>query len=213
MFLVQILSAAGGIGSIMIIASIIRTQPRLNLPFDLPNNLSVLLISGVCAFLLAYLFTFGVIVVCRKLGWLDRPAARRVHTNAVPRLGGVAIFLAFVVVSLLFYTTDPELQSKEIIIYWLFLVAASLIVLVHAYDDIKGLKPLSKFIAQTIAVLIILGPFGSQFRGVLLFGLNNPLELPHLAIPGIVNQSLHCSFTIPLLPWRLYLLCSLPGSG
>jgi UDP-GlcNAc:undecaprenyl-phosphate GlcNAc-1-phosphate transferase len=95
----------------------------------------------------------------------------------VPRLGGIAIFLAFIVASLVFYIRDPDLESKEVIIYWLFLAASTLIVLVHAYDDIKPLKPLPKLLAQTLAVLIILGPYiNGRFNGVLLFGFSNPFQ-------------------------------------
>lgn len=174
------------------ITSIILMHLFLLLPFNLPNDLTVLLIGGVCAFLLAYLFTFGVIAVCRKVGWLDKPEARRIHKHAVPRLGGIAMFLAFVLVSLVFYAPDPIIPSRELVSYWLLLAASLLIVLVHAYDDVKGLKPLPKLLAQTAAVIIILGPGWSVvdgvvkyvFHGVLLFGFSNPFGVP------IHNQSL-----------------------
>ncbi len=165
-------------------------QVQLLLPFNLPP-LATLLAGGVCAFLCAYLFTFGVIAFCRKVGWLDRPAERRVHKIAVPRLGGVGMFLAFVIASLLFYSPGVKSKPDEIISYWLFLVAALLIVLVHVYDDVKGLKPLPKLLAQTIAVVIMLGPGWTVtskgtlhyvFHGVLLFGFNNPFAWYHESV-------------------------------
>ena len=118
------------------ITSIILMHLFLLLPFNLPNDLTVLLIGGVCAFLLAYLFTFGVIAICRKVGWLDKPEARRIHKHAVPRLGGIAMFQAFVLVSLVFYAPDPIIPSRELVSYWLLLAASLLFVLVHAYDDV-----------------------------------------------------------------------------
>ncbi len=130
-----------------------------------------LLIGRVCAFLLAYGLTFLVKAFCYKVGWLDKPAARRVHTKAVPRLGGIAIFVAFALASLLFYTPGP---NNEIVIYWLLLAASLLIVLVHTYDDVFGLGPWVKLLAQTLAVIIILGPWEGRFQGVLLFTVNNP---------------------------------------
>jgi UDP-GlcNAc:undecaprenyl-phosphate GlcNAc-1-phosphate transferase len=147
---------------------------------DLFSQLFFIVGGGVCAFLLSFVGTFGVIAITRKLGLLDRSTVerRRIHKVPVPRLGGVAIFLAFVIASLLFYTLDTEVPADEMVRYWLLLAAATLIVLVHIYDDIKGLKPLPKLIAQTIAVIIILGPFGSQFHGVLLFGFSNPFGIP-----------------------------------
>jgi len=157
-------------------------------PFQL-SDIIALFVGGICAFLLAYLFTFGVIALCHRLGWLDRPATRRIHKQAVPRLGGLAMFLAFVIASLPFYTPG---SAKETIIYWLLLVSALGIVLVHAYDDVKGLKPLPKFIAQTVAVIIILGPFGTQFHGVLVFGISNPFgrTIAHTHLPWYLKPEL-----------------------
>ena len=172
----------------MLFVRIVIAQIFSLYPGWLVDNVIVLVIGGACAFLLAWLLTFGVIIVCRKMGWLDKPEARRVHIVPVPRMGGIAMFLAFAVVSLVLYLSYPELDSKEVIIYWLFLAAAALIVLVHAYDDVKGLKPLTKLIAQTLAVLIVLGPWGDSFHGVLLFGFSNPFGA------AIAN---------PALPWYL----------
>ena len=154
------------------------TQQPLQPLFGL-SPLAVLFIGGLCAFVLAYLFTFGVIAISRRAGWLDMPAERRVHKSPVPRLGGVAIFLAFVITSASLYVTMYGIQQKEVVTYWLFLCASLLIVAVHAYDDVKGLKPLPKLLAQTLSVLIILGPFNGKFNGVLLFGLSNPFRAIH----------------------------------
>ncbi|MGZ3611512.1 MAG: hypothetical protein ACXVBU_15770, partial [Ktedonobacteraceae bacterium] len=96
----------------------------LLIPIKLPDAIT-LLIGGITAFLLAFLLTFFVKAFCYKVGWLDKPAARRVHTKAGPRLGGVAIYLAFVIASLFFYTPGPNLNAhaNELTIYWLLIVA------------------------------------------------------------------------------------------
>ncbi|GAC1394219.1 MAG: MraY family glycosyltransferase [Ktedonobacteraceae bacterium] len=173
-------------------------QPLFNL-----SPLADLFIGGACAFALAYLFTFGVIAVSRKAGWLDMPAERRVHKMPVPRLGGVAIFLAFVITSACFYVTMYGLQQKEVITYWLFLLASLLIVAVHAYDDVKGLKPLPKLLAQTLSVLIILGPFNGKFNGVLLFGFSNPFRAitTHGNIPWYRQPELTLFIQQPNITW------------
>src|SRR5437764_12799705 len=167
----------------MVQASIIHLQLLLLIPVNLPDAV-ILLIGGVCAFGVAYLLSWGVGACCRRLGWLDYPAERRVHKKAVPRLGGVAIFLAFAVVSYLFYAPGPKSNPNEIAIYWLLIAAGGLMVIVHAYDDVLGLGPWPKLIAQTIAVIIILGPWGGVFHGILLFTFNNPFGKqfanPHL---------------------------------
>src|SRR6266852_6091453 len=166
----------------MLVGSLIRIRLLLLIPIKLPDAIT-LLIGGVAAFLLAFIFTFFVKAFCYRVGWLDKPAARRVHTKAVPRLGGVAIYLAFVIASLFFYTPGPNLNahSNELTIYWLLIAAGALLVLVHAYDDILGLGPWPKLLAQTIAVIIILGPWiDGTFHGILLFTFNNPFGIEHL---------------------------------
>ncbi|GAC1435388.1 MAG: MraY family glycosyltransferase [Ktedonobacteraceae bacterium] len=179
------------------------TQSLLQPLFGL-SPLAVLLLGGICAFILAYLFTFGVIAVSRRAGWLDLPGERRVHKLPVPRLGGVAIFLSFVVTSATLYVTMYGLQQKEVVIYWLFLLASLLIVAVHVYDDVKGLKPLSKLIAQTLSVLIILGPFNGRFNGVLLFGFSNPfraISALHEVIPWFRHPELTLFIDHPDITW------------
>ncbi|HKV01038.1 MAG TPA: MraY family glycosyltransferase [Ktedonobacteraceae bacterium] len=167
-------------------ASIIHIRLLLLIPINLPDAIT-LLIGGASAFVFAFVLTFLVKAFCYKVGWLDKPAARRVHTKAVPRLGGVAMFLAFAIASLLFYTPGPNqnAHANELTIYWLLIAAGALMVIVHAYDDVLGLSPWPKLLAQTIAVIIILGPWiNGVFHGVLLFTFNNPFGVqqfdPHL---------------------------------
>jgi UDP-GlcNAc:undecaprenyl-phosphate GlcNAc-1-phosphate transferase len=175
----------------MVLARMVLDQ-QLSLQFaDLSSSLFLLLVGGTCAFLLSYVFILGIIIFFRKTGWV-RPAEPGRGPDRVPRLGGPGIYLAFVIASLVFYIHDPDLSQKEKAIYWLFIIGSALIVLVHAYDDVKPLKPLPKLFAQTLAVIIIMGPFinnmgpffhgsqanwlNGQFNGVLLFGFSNPFQ-------------------------------------
>jgi len=172
----------------MVQAGITSIQLLLLIP-PIFSDVMILLIGGASAFLFAYLLTFAVRALCYKLGWLDQPATRRVHTKAVPRLGGVAMFAAFVLASLLFYKPG---STNEVIIYWLLIAASLLMVIVHAYDDVVGLKPLPKILWQTGAVIIILGPWGGVFHGILLFTFNNPFgrEIMNPNLPWYLQPTL-----------------------
>ncbi len=168
--------------------------------FPLLSTNILIIVGGLCAFLLTYALTFGVIFLCRKLGFFDALEQRKIHKKPVPRLGGLGIFVAFLLTSLLFYapslttlhaqteTIFGHTYPKELVVYVLFLLASTLIVAVHAYDDVRGIKPLPKLIAQTCAVLLLLGPGLHTFHGVLFFGVNNPF------VHGIVPHN-------PALPW------------
>ncbi|HEV2582816.1 MAG TPA: MraY family glycosyltransferase, partial [Ktedonobacteraceae bacterium] len=173
---------------------IIHLPFLLLLPTTLfPDTIATVLIGGACAFVLAYALTFAVKAFCYKFNWLDRPEPRRIHKLPVPRLGGVAIFLAFVVVALLFYSPGTNSNPTEISIFWLLLAASTLIVVVHAYDDVRGLKPLPKFIAQTIAAIIVMGPWIPTFRGVLLYYFSNPFV--HLNLPWFHESNIYLFMT------------------
>src|SRR5579871_240112 len=188
----------------MVEAGLIHIPFLLLLPSSLfPDTIATVLIGGLCAFVLAYLLTFAVKTVSYKLNWLDRPAPRRIHKKPVLRLGGIAMFLAFVIIALLFYAPGANSNPTEISIFWLLLAASTLIVGVHVYDDVKGLKPLPKFIAQTIAALIVMGPWIPTFRGVLLYYFSNPfdhLHLPWFKEPNIYLFMTHADFSFVAIP-------------
>ncbi|GER88552.1 hypothetical protein KDW_27140 [Dictyobacter vulcani] len=167
----------------MVLASSVYSQPLFSVLSNVVPNTDhpdtsflLLLAGGFCAFIVSYLLIFLVAKLSRKFNLLRRVEPGRTP-DRVPRLGGVAIYLAFVVSSLIFYLHNPDLKPDEQLIYWLFLAAATLIVAVHAYDDVKPLKPLPKLLAQTLAVIIVMGPFfNGKFNGVLLFGFSNPFQ-------------------------------------
>lgn len=184
--------------------------------FLVANHLT-LLIGGVVAFILTYVATYGVLALCRKMNWFEPVVAHKVHKQALPRLGGLAIYVAFLLSSWLFYLPTLAVQpgasemifghavSKELVIYGLFLVSSLLIVLVHAYDDVKGMRPLPKMLAQTVAVLILMGPGLHNFHGVLFFGFHNPFvhqpTVASAALPWYQQPELTLFIHEPVVSW------------
>ncbi|EFH90167.1 glycosyltransferase family 4 protein [Ktedonobacter racemifer] len=172
--------------------------------FSLPDLL-LILGGGAVAFLLSYLFTFGVIKFCTRFDLLDRPTKDRdrIHKKPVPRLGGVAIFLAFVVASLIFYATNHEVKPDEMIRFILLMAASLLLVAVHAYDDVRGMRALHKFIVQSLAVVIILGPWNWHFYGIILFGFSNPfgVAVEHPGLPWYQQPIISILIHKPEITW------------
>jgi UDP-GlcNAc:undecaprenyl-phosphate GlcNAc-1-phosphate transferase len=103
------------------------------------------------AFGLALLVTPLVRKCAFKLGALDRPDQRKVHKKVMPRLGGLAIYFSFIVVTLLTLDITPQIIG--------LLVGGSLIILVGFIDDTKGLSPGLKLAGQIAAAAAIV-PFG-----------------------------------------------------
>ncbi len=121
------------------------------------------------AAVLTCVLSVAVARICRQRGVLDQPEPRRIHATPVPRLGGIAIFLSFLSVSLLLFRPAND---YELHVYVGLIVAAVLVVAVMAYDDVRGLPPLPRLGVQTLAALIVMFPAG---HGTLIEVLHNPL--------------------------------------
>jgi UDP-GlcNAc:undecaprenyl-phosphate GlcNAc-1-phosphate transferase len=87
---------------------------------------------GVAAFLIAYGLTPGVRLMALGAGALDHPDARKSHANPTPRLGGVAVVAAFIMVTGRRAIADPELLAIGI--------AALVLMAAGALDDVRGLS-------------------------------------------------------------------------
>ncbi|HXZ78704.1 MAG TPA: MraY family glycosyltransferase [Terriglobales bacterium] len=134
----------------------------------------------------AYLSLFGGALVCSSVlthyirntamrwGWTSRSAGERdIHSNPVPRLGGVAIFLSFLLVLAGFaifkelHGSAAHLPARTVLA---ILLPATLIFCLGLVDDFHPLSPRVKFGVQIIAALMLFAG-GLQIDVVpLLFG-------------------------------------------
>ena len=57
--------------------------------------LTTLTLLAAFALLLTLAITPLCRAVCNRLGWVDQPGVRKVHVIAVPRTGGIAIFVGY----------------------------------------------------------------------------------------------------------------------
>lgn len=103
----------------------------------------------------ALLITPKIQKIATKYNLVDHPSHRKLHSHAIPRIGGVAIFLAFILpfsAALFLYTHDFDILFNTQLIS--FLAGAILIFGLGLYDDISPLSPKTKFIAQIIIALV-----------------------------------------------------------
>ena len=87
------------------------------------------------------------------LGAVDQPDARRVNRVPIPRGGGVAVIVAFVVTLGLTYVGFPEALTETRffpILPW-FLGASCILAVAGFIDDLRGLPALLKLAAQLLA--------------------------------------------------------------
>lgn len=110
------------------------------------------------------LIIIGVKKIAFHINAIDMPDKRKVHTKPMPRLGGLGIFLTFLLGSMIF-----GLKGKA---YEAILIGGFLIVLLGMFDDIKPLKAKTKFIGQIVVACILMLYGGILLKNVTIFGLN-----------------------------------------
>ena len=114
-------------------------------------SLSQFLILGIATFALVGGLTPIMRKIALKVGAVDRPnLARKTQKEPVPYLGGVAISIGITVASfaaLLYSDFSEETFSRALSV----LLPAILISAMGLYDDLRGLEPWPRLVAQTIA--------------------------------------------------------------
>ena len=109
-------------------------------------------------------------LLARKAGAMDVPKdERRMHHRPIPRMGGLAIFLGFIVSFLIFGEINREIQG--------ILLGAVIIIILGVLDDILTLKALPKFLVQLVAAVIVV-LHGCRIEHFLGFSLPAWLSYP-----------------------------------
>jgi UDP-GlcNAc:undecaprenyl-phosphate GlcNAc-1-phosphate transferase len=118
-------------------------------------SLSQFVILGIATFALVGGLTPIMRKIALKVGAVDRPnLERKTQKEPVPYLGGVAISIGITVASfaaLLYSDFSSETFNKALSV----LLPAILISAMGLYDDLKGLDPWPRLVAQTIAGIAV----------------------------------------------------------
>lgn len=123
------------------------------------------MINYILAFVLAFVVTVVAVPVVRRLatylGAIDMPSPRKIHSDPLPRLGGVAIVAGFLVPFLTFFPLNRAFSA--------LLAGLAVIFIVGLVDDLRGLSPWTKLAAQVVAAgLVLVGGIG-------IVSLTNPI--------------------------------------
>ena len=150
------------------------------------------------AFMLSFITSFVcvpmTIKLAKKVGAIDYPNERRVNVKPIPRIGGIAVIIGFLVAVIFLIATmaiqgDLNLEEENMKMKLIgFLLGGIVLASAALFDDIKNLKPWMKFLAQIVAAGIVVG------FGVRIDSFNN-FEIPLWAsiaitvfwIVGIIN--------------------------
>jgi UDP-N-acetylmuramyl pentapeptide phosphotransferase/UDP-N-acetylglucosamine-1-phosphate transferase len=152
-----------------------------------------LLLLFIASALTSFVTTAAVKRIAEEVGAIDRPNARKLHAEATPRLGGLAIIFGFGFPLMLLAANShaAELVSKNLTYLFAVLASGSLIVGLGVYDDLLGSDAPKKFLVQTVAAVILVA-FGFQFSSVSIAGYTLQLGVVGsvvsvIWIVGVVN--------------------------
>jgi UDP-GlcNAc:undecaprenyl-phosphate GlcNAc-1-phosphate transferase len=129
------------------------------------NNFNLAFLPGLLSLILAFTVTPLVIKLAYKIGIIDNPKKNKhpkvIHTYPTPRGGGLAIYIAVIVISLVFLPLDKHLTG--------ILAGATIIMIMGILDDKYNLNPYLR---------ILLGFFAASapiIAGIGISYISNPI--------------------------------------
>jgi len=105
------------------------------------------------ALVLSVLLTPLVRLLALRIGAVSTPGGRHVHGRAVPRLGGIALTLAWAIPVIVLSLNDPQVAAATRglrLELFAIVFGGGLICAVGAFDDARGVRPLYKLGAQVL---------------------------------------------------------------
>ena len=149
----------------------------MNFVINNHNILEILIITYIVSFLLVFVSK----KIAIHVGALDIPNDRKVHKKPMPRLGGLAIYGAFLFGYIMYGSITTQMLS--------ILIGSFIIVILGLIDDIKPLRAKDKFLVHFIVAAIVV------FYGKLYFDEITMLGL-RLAFPTLINQIIAMFFIV-----------------
>lgn len=140
-------------------------------------------IAFLLAFATAFVVTPYTIRLSKKMGAIDKPEKRRVNLSPMPRLGGIAVIVGFllsctyllVIMSLektISLFGEEQYFNKLVGI----LLGITVLTIVMLIDDIKGLPAIVKLLGQTVAAILVVS-FGTQIDNINIPFLEQTLHI------------------------------------
>ncbi len=131
-------------------------------------------LSGVVAFFFVFLTVPYIRKFAIRIGFVDKPNQRKIHTEPVPLLGGMAIYFGFVVTSAIFGYTGST--------FFGIATGGLVIFLIGVVDDFyktrgRDFKAWPKFLMQIVAALILV------LYGIRISGVNLPFAHGYFTFP------------------------------
>ena len=114
--------------------------------------MQMIMISTGIAFFLSVLLIPVIIKFCKFYSLYDTVNARKIHSGNIPRLGGIAIAVAFLagIIFCVFMSNDISAMDSVPLLF-----AGTIIFTFGIIDDLFNMRALFKLFVQIVASLIV----------------------------------------------------------
>lgn len=122
-----------------------------------------LLIVGITILVVFFVIPF-IKKIALHINAMDIPNNRSVHKKPIPRLGGLGVYVGFLLGYMLFGKQSLQMNS--------ILIGSFIILLTGIFDDIKPIRALPKLIGQIFAAAVIVFYGEILLTNITVFGLD-----------------------------------------
>ena len=153
-----------------------------------------MLLAFAVSLLVAYVMTPPVKRFAEKVGAIDVPRDnRRVHDHPIPRMGGLAIFIGFMLSLIFFVPMSTKVTG--------LLVGSVIIAVMGGVDDIVSLNPWVKLAGQIVAALVVIrcGLVFDVISNPNIFAEETYIEIGWLSIPLTMLWIVGCTNAVNLI--------------
>lgn len=146
----------------------------------MPVNIEKFFFVFALSFVLSFILSQLIIVLAKRFNILDRPGlARKIHHQPIPLLGGMAIYISFVLTIFILWQQNQLLDSRiDLHLVWVFLISGLILALGGLLDDKMVLPPYVSILGPILACFLIV------WAGLKIAYISNPtggvLYLEHM---------------------------------
>lgn len=134
--------------------------------------MAIQLAAAVTSFVICFLIIPVIIKYSLEKNLVDIPGRRKIHKKITPSMGGIAIFIGFVVSALIWMEFSQWKEMRFI------LIALFIVFFIGVRDDLVPLRPFMKLLGQLMAAAVLIALFDLRLKS--LYGLLGIYDIPLL---------------------------------
>lgn len=134
-------------------------------------------LSTATSFFFGFLMTPVLIMILKRINFMEAPGGRKIHAGSIPSMGGIAIIVASFLGLFAWLSFDQIVETRY------FLVALGVMFSVGLRDDLIELTAFQKLIGQSIPAFFVIVMADIRISG--LYGFLGIYEIPYIVSVAI----------------------------